>query len=114
MMDFAHPGKSWTCSETVPLASSFALFHLYSDVEARLPIGDCRFQPRAVQKTNEDCPIMDKALLVCLSLALTFRTRRGIRYGGPRLNDNRCFRFTRAGCRYLPIDSVSKDHPNNC
>ena len=77
---FVHSGKGWTCSETVPLASSFVLFHLYSDVEARLLIGDCRFQPRAVQKTNEDCPIMDKALLVCLSLALTFgsgfRTRR--------------------------------------
>jgi hypothetical protein len=76
----AHSGKGWTCSETVPLASSFVLFHLYSEVEARLRIGDCRFQPRAVQKTNEDCPIMDKALLVCLSLALTFgsgfRTRR--------------------------------------
>src|SRR5215469_16218631 len=56
----------------VPLASSFVWFHLYSDVEARLPIGDSRFQPRAVQKTNEDCPIMDKALRVCLSLGLTF------------------------------------------
>jgi hypothetical protein len=27
-------GKGWTCSETVPLASSFMLFHLYSGVEA--------------------------------------------------------------------------------
>jgi len=51
-MGFAHSGRGWTCSETVPLASSFVLFHLYSDVEARLPVATAGSAPRSKRLTR--------------------------------------------------------------